>query len=391
MVRIFYYIPLLYYSDYLLFCKTIKIPAIIMKSVLLLFSLLLFTCTSIFAQSFRILRPVKNTIQVNGSYLYGEPHISNPQNAHKGVDILVRWDTVYAYGDATVYTVAYNPNDTVGGYEPNGGGNYIVLRSTWQGRLIYVYYMHLKYPLVTSGSTVTAGQAVAISGNTGYSTGAHLHFEIREGSPSSGTSGSRRNPELWFAMPGMGAIYGKVPNAPNSTRVDISPDPKPRPPYTTYGYSLTYNFNDPGIGSDPIYNENYVIGDVKPGIYTLSSMNGTYRRTVTVAAGQVVNADAATDIKADDLLNRRDFLMAGNYPNPFNPETTIEFRIPHPEHVRIDIYSYDGSFIGTIINGYMNAGTHKAVFNGSGFASGTYFYRLIAGEMVFSGKMLLLK
>lgn len=60
------------------------------------------------------------------------------------------------------------------------------------------------------------------------------------------TPGSRRNAELWAGMTGMGAIYGKVPNAPNS-RVDISPDPKPRPrPYTNNSpYSLTYNFNDP--------------------------------------------------------------------------------------------------------------------------------------------------
>lgn len=388
-----FFIIFLPYITQIIFCflKITKLPEIIMKTVLLSFALIFITGTLIFGQSFRMQRPVKNNIQVNGSYLYGEPHISNPGNAHKGADILVKWDTVYAYGNATVHTVAYNPNDTVGGYEPNGGGNYIVLRSTWEGRQIYVYYMHLKLPLVTSGSAVTAGQPVAISGNTGFSTGAHLHFEIREGSPSSGTSRSRRNPELWFAMPGMGAIYGKVPGASSSTRVDIYPDPKPRPPYTTYGYSLTYNFNDPGIGIDPVYNENYAIGDVKPGTYTISALNGAYRRTVTVAAGQVVNADAATYADDDILPDTEDYLMAGNYPNPFNPETTIEFRLAEAANVRIDVYSSEGTHISTLVNGFINAGKHKEVFNGNRLASGTYFYRISAGDKVISGKMLLLK
>ncbi len=362
-----------------------------MKILSYTFTIVIILSSSFFSQSFRMLRPVEDNIQVNGSYLYGEPHISNPNSAHKGADILVRWDTVYAYGNATVYSVAYNPNDTVGGYEPNGGGNYIVLRSSWQGKLIYVYYMHLKLPFVTSGSTVTAGQPVALSGNTGFSTGAHLHFEIREGSPSSGTSRSRRNPELWFAMNGMGAIYGRVPNAPNSTRVDIYPDPKPRPPYTTYGYSLTYNFNDPGIGSDPVYNENYAIGDVKPGTYTISALNGSYRRTVTVAAGQVVNADASTNADNEETEIISDYILEQNYPNPFNPETIIRFSIPEAVNVRIDVYAQDGSFIKTLRNEYTLPGRHSVVFNGSGFASGTFFYRMTAGNRIISGKMLLLK
>ena len=176
------------------------------------------------AQVFRIDRPVPNNIQTNGSYLYGEPSISNPGNAHNGIDILVKWDTVYSATDGIVSFVGYNPVDTgaFGGYEPNGAGNYIFIKTYWTDSYYYFLYGHLTRPFVAVNQTVTKGQPIALSGNTGYSTGAHLHFEIRKGSQSSGFR-NKRNAELWCSITGMGAIYGKVPNAPDGTSSQKSP------------------------------------------------------------------------------------------------------------------------------------------------------------------------
>ncbi|MBK8662345.1 MAG: M23 family metallopeptidase [Ignavibacteriales bacterium] len=314
------------------------------------------------AQSFRFKRPVKDNIQTNGSYLYGEPRYGNTALAHLGIDIAARYDTVFAAAPGVITFVGYNPNDTVGGYEPGGGGNYITQRATWDGKNVYMLHMYLQKPLVTSGTTVVQGQPIAISGNTGNSTGAHLHFEIRMNTATYATPGSRRNAELWAGMTGMGAIYGRVPNAPNSTRVDISPDPKPRPPYTTYGYSLTYNFNDPYVGSDDIYNENYGIGDVKPGTYTITALGGTYTRIVTVGAGQVVSADPPTDIEEENLPS--EFTLYQNYPNPFNPETEIKFSLPVELFVFGKVYDISGREIMTLISGDLPAGNHSLKFNG---------------------------
>lgn len=345
----------------------------------------------LYSQSFRLKRPVPDHIQINGSYLYGEPNIRDPQNrAHNGVDILVRYDTVYSACDGVIYFVAYNPYDTVGGYEPNGAGNYIFIKGQWEGKDLYLLYGHLSRPLKNQGDSVKAGEPVAISGNTGYSTGPHLHFEIRLGTPRYDAYRTRRNPELWFAMSGTGAIYGKIPNAPNSTRVDISPDPKPRPPYTTFSYALTYNFNDPYIGSDDIYRENYAIGEVKPGTYTITALNGLYRRTVVVRAGEVVNADPPTQV-ADEEIKLDRFELCQNYPNPFNTSTVMRYYLPEPRRVVIKVYDLLGREVKTLLDEERGSGLHYAVFEAEGLASGVYVYTIFAGDFVSSKFMVFVK
>ena len=341
----------------------------------LFFTLLLLIIIPAQAQQFRIIRPVPDTVQTNGSYLFGEPSISNPGNAHRGIDISIKWDTVYSATNGSVYFVGYNPNDTIGGYQPNGAGNYVTIRSQYEGRLIYLYYMHLQIPLVEVNDVVLSGQPIAISGNTGFSTGAHLHFEIRMDSPSS-SSRKTRNPELWCAMSGMGAIYGKVPNAPNSARVDIFPDPKPRPPYTTFGWALTYNFADPIIGSDDLYGENYAIGDVKPGTYTIRALNNTYTRTVTVSPGEVVNADPPTGLPDQDIFVS-DFTLEQNYPNPFNPTTVIGFQLPERSFIQLKVYDMLGNEVTTLVNEERSSGVYNEFFDAIGLASGVYVSVLV--------------
>ena len=147
-------------------------------------------------QTFRLTRPVPDNIQTNGSY-----------------------DTVRSASDGVVAFVGYDPNDLVGGYEPSGAGNYIWVQSTWGGSALHLLYGHLTKPLVVANDNVVRGQPIAISGNTGNSTGPHLHFELRLGVRDYGGYRNRRNPELWAAITGMGAIYGNVPGASNSTRV----------------------------------------------------------------------------------------------------------------------------------------------------------------------------
>jgi len=350
---------------------------------------------SFYGQSFRISRPVKDNIQANGSYLYGEPNIRDPNLAHLGIDYSIVYDTVFSATDGLVYFVGYNPNDTIGGYEPNGGGNYIIIQSQCAGKTYYFLYMHLKRPFVVQNQNVVKGQPIAISGNTGYSTGPHLHFEIRANYVSYSSPRSRRNPELWCGIKGMGAIYGKIPNAPNKTRVDITPDPKPRPPYTTFSYALTYNFSDPYIGSDDVYQENYAIGDVKPGTYTITALNGLYRRVVTVLPNQVVNADQATLVE-ENLISENGIVLSQNFPNPFNSSTVIKVFVPekfYQPNLTIEVFDVLGQKIFESDN--LQKGLNEIHFDINQLnyspASSILFYRINLSSFAQVKKMIYLK
>ncbi len=345
-------------------------------------------------ETFRIKRPVKDQIQANGSYLYGEPNIQDLNFAHLGIDYLIEYDTVFSASDGYVYFVGYNPSDTIGGYEPNGGGNYLIIQSQWQGKQIHFLYMHLRKPLVSQNQFLVSGQPIATSGNTGYSTEPHLHFEIRAGSVSYNAPRSRRNPELWCGISGMGAIYGKIPNAPNKSRVDITPDPKPRPPYTTFSYALTYNFNDPYIGSDDVYQENYAIGDVKPGTYTITALNGLYRRVVRVLPGQIVNAEQSTFVEGDLISD--EIKLTQNFPNPFNSTTVIQIFIPeklYRKSLKLEVYDLLGQKI--FESEELKIGFNEIYFDlqkmNYSFSSTILFYRLNLSSFAEVKKMIYIK
>ena len=84
-------------------------------------------------------------------------------------------------------------------------------------------------------------------------------------------------------------------------------------------------------------------------------------------------------------------ILARNYPNPFNPSTRIEFSLNSSKNVRLDIFDSIGRRIETLINGQMNEGIHVVDFNGSGLASGVYFYRIRTNEQTLTQKMVLVK
>ena len=85
------------------------------------------------------------------------------------------------------------------------------------------------------------------------------------------------------------------------------------------------------------------------------------------------------------------FELKQNYPNPFNPVTNIEFSVAKTRDVSLVIYNSLGQLVSTLVNQELKPGTYKYDFNASGLPSGSYFYRLTAGDFVQTNKMILVK
>ncbi|MBK8981205.1 MAG: T9SS type A sorting domain-containing protein [Ignavibacteria bacterium] len=86
-----------------------------------------------------------------------------------------------------------------------------------------------------------------------------------------------------------------------------------------------------------------------------------------------------------------DYNLSQNYPNPFNPSTKINFSIPKAGIVSLIVYDILGKEVIQLVNEFKTAGNHAINFNASNLSSGTYFYRIEAGEFKATKKMSLLK
>ena len=149
-----------------------------------------------------------------------------------------------------------------------------------------------------------------------------------------------------------------------------------------------YDINNPysatvGIGSP----------DMRDGIqylfnnsYTQGAANLVDGRAIKFTTGSAYNTgvDTGGDIP-------RDFSLSQSYPNPFNASVTIEFSIPNSGDVRLEVFNLLGQSVKTLVDGRIEAGTHRISWNAGDQASGMYFYKLTAGNYEETKRMTLLK
>ena len=107
-------------------------------------------------------------------------------------------------------------------------------------------------------------------------------------------------------------------------------------------------------------------------------------------------AAAAAQLEATPVLETiqeapREFALHDNYPNPFNPQTTIGYDLAEPAQVTLTVYDIQGRTVEVLVDGHKDAGRYEAVFDATELASGLYLYRLQAGRQVFTRTMMLVK
>lgn len=141
-----------------------------------------------------------------------------------------------------------------------------------------------------------------------------------------------------------------------------------------------------------------------PASYTMQVMHPWFENTSVSNVSTVVGEDTDIVIYMDNLwVDNADEetvstpkLQINNYPNPFNPSTTISFSLPQKEDVSVKVYNIRGQLVRSLVDENMLAGKHNIMWHGKDSSgkkvgSGVYFYKIKTKTKSRVGKMLLLK
>jgi len=157
---------------------------------------------------------------------------------------------------------------------------------------------------------------------------------------------------------------------------------------TLSGYIITRNEVEI---ADNITGLEYTDSDIQSGAIYEYSVYAVYMNPFGVSEPISIIVQASSD--SDIALYLQHNKLVSNYPNPFNPETTIMFKVVSTGNVKIDIYNIKGQKIKTITDNIYNAGSYKVLWNGhddSGHnvANGIYFYKMQTNGLVETHKMV---
>ena len=142
--------------------------------------------------------------------------------------------------------------------------------------------------------------------------------------------------------------------------------------------------------------------EVEAGEYTVSCYLEGYDVPddiiVNVIIGEISFADfeLVEEVGIENQLITQEFILKGNYPNPFNPSTKIHLSLPNNSTLNLSIFNSKGQFIKCLVDDALSAGLHNFTWNGrtqneTDAASGIYFYKATTETETKIGRMLLLK
>jgi hypothetical protein len=276
------------------------------------------------------------------------------------------------------------------------GGGHTYLRSTFTDKNGYFSFDNLAYPstatysilalpldrellpryYTSQGGTTVASKSEDVSAN---GTVQNIDFQLRTAD-----------------IDGVGAVYGRV------QRIDSLGNIHPLPGTLLFAEDLSTKKVAGFAISDSA--GMYAIVGLPRGDYGIVSDNLTHGMKTGPIAGlqySTYNLTDATetvnfiyDQRITDVhgpASPSSITLEQNFPNPFNPATTLTFSVPAAMSLSLRVYNLLGQDIATLVNGKVEAGTHTVDFDASALPSGTYYYRLQSGSTVLTRTMTLMK
>ncbi|MFA6542767.1 MAG: alpha/beta hydrolase fold domain-containing protein, partial [Bacteroidota bacterium] len=155
--------------------------------------------------------------------------------------------------------------------------------------------------------------------------------------------------------------------------------------------------NPPANSSEAIHHVNFGIHlkqmmdslDIASTLLT-PSFSGSINESAVNFFADIFADSISTGVKKDPAVGSH-FRLEQNFPNPFNPATTIDFTIPNSGFVSVKVFDLLGKEVAVLVNDVLTAGTHSRIWNAAKVSSGMYYYRLQSGNYVETKRMLLLK
>ncbi|MCX6034435.1 MAG: M23 family metallopeptidase [Chloroflexi bacterium] len=218
-------------------------------------------------------------------YRYGGIYFA-PDVIHSGIDLPAPLGAeVLAAGPGTVVWAGIGLFSSSSNDLNDPYGLAVAIRHDfgYKDQPLYTIYAHMEKVLVIVGQWVNTGDVLGKVGETGVSTGPHLHFEVRLGENAFLMT---RNPELWVSPPeGYGVLVGRVMTTYGQRLDSYEIQLKS---LDTGKYYLVKTYGALVANSDSYYNENVVLGDLRAGVYELSIPYGLYRQVnIQILPGQI--------------------------------------------------------------------------------------------------------
>jgi len=224
---------------------------------------------------------------------------------------------------------------------------------------------------------------------------------------------TEQNPSFTYYTTGQTTVRLVVNNGQGSRVKFEYINPRPAPitggslqgVVTSGGYPLsdvlvsvvgtTLNATTNGMGA-------YTIADIVAGTYSIRVEKVDYEtythNNVVINIGETTTQHFVLSplSESDNTIVPPETKLKGNYPNPFNPETTIAFSLATAGKVEVEIYNIKGSKVKTLVNEHRSVGNHQVIWDGKddndrNVGSGIYFYQMRANAFVTTKKMILMK